>query len=244
MGRTGRLVVDVHSEFPQVTLAAAVVSPTSSNIGRPVPNTNNGLTYTVDINSAVQLADVVIDFSRPEVSVAVAQSCAAMGKACLIATTGHTEDQLAALDAAAKRVALLVAANTSMGVYVMTQMADLATRLLGDSVDIEIVELHHGGKRDAPSGTARALAGAIAEQRGSRLVLQRSGMRQEDELGVRSLRGGDAVGEHTIYFLGRGERIELTHRATDRAIFARGAIRLAVKLATMGPGRKRLADMF
>jgi 4-hydroxy-tetrahydrodipicolinate reductase len=243
-GRTGRLVIDVLPEFQRVELVAAVVSPGSPLAGVSVPNAAGGMTYSSDIVRAAALADVTIDFSRPDISVAVAQACARAGKPCLIATTGHTNEQQAAIAAAAAQVAVLIAPNTSAGVYVATQLARLAARLLGDSVDIEIVELHHRGKRDAPSGTAKALAAAVSEQRQLRTIVHRSDARRDDELGVTSLRGGDVAGEHTVYFLGRGERIELTHRATDRAIFARGAIRLAEKLAGLGPGLKQLADFF
>src|SRR5262249_33181168 len=191
---------------------------------------------------AVALADVAIDFSRPEVSVKVAQACARAGKACLVATTGHTDEQRKVLVEASRHTAVLIAANTSAGVFVTAQMAELACRLLGEAFDIGIVGLHHRGKRDAPSGTAKALSGILGERRGLRTVRQRTDTRQVDELGVASLRGGDVVGDHTIYFLGRGERIELTHRATDRALFARGALHLAERLASQGPGVKTLCD--
>lgn len=240
-GRTGRLVVQVVGEFPQVELAAAVVSPTSQWLGQPVAGSSR-LTYFADIDRAVELADVLVDFSRPEVSVTLAAACARRGKACLIATTGHTDEQRIAILTAAEKIPLLIAANTSLGVFVTSRLAQLAAKLLGNDVDIEIVETHHAGKRDAPSGTAKALAAAINEVRTLRLIRQRMEPRQDDEIGIVSLRGGDVVGEHTIYFLGRGERIELTHRATDRAIFARGAIYLAERLCRLSPGRKQLAD--
>ncbi len=243
-GRVGRLIVEVLPEFANCELVAAVVSPTSRVKGLPVPGAISALAYSCDVLRAVERADVVVDFSRPETSVAVAQACAEFRKPCLIATTGQTVSQLADIEKASKWAAMAVVPNTSVGVFVTTQLAQLATRLLGDSVDIEIVELHHRGKKDAPSGTAKSIAVAINEERRLRPVVGREGARQADEIGIVSGRGGDVPGEHTIYFLGRGERIELTHRATDRAIFARGAIRIAEKLATMGPGLKGLADLF
>jgi 4-hydroxy-tetrahydrodipicolinate reductase len=166
-----------------------------------------------------------------------------IGTPCLIATTGQTEVQRTTIIGASAKVAVLIAPNTSVGVYVTTRMAELAAKLFGDAVDIEIVEAHHRGKRDAPSGTAKAIANAISEAQNLRAVMRGTEPRQAKEVGLASIRGGDVVGEHTVYFLGQGERIELTHRATDRAIFARGAIRLAEKLAPLGPGLKRIADL-
>jgi 4-hydroxy-tetrahydrodipicolinate reductase len=240
-GRVGRLIVDVLPEFPNVQLVAAVVSPTSKIVGSSVAS--GDLSYSSDITAAVSVADVAIDFSKPDVSIKVAHACAAATKPCLIATTGHDESQRNAIVAAAEKTAVLIAPNTSVGVFVTTQMSLLAAKMLGDAVDIEVVELHHRDKRDAPSGTAKAIAAAVGEQQQLQPTAHRAEKRQPNELGVTSLRGGDVPGEHTIYFLGRGERIELTHRATDRAIFARGAIRLAEKLAPLGPGLKRIADL-
>lgn len=228
-GRTGRLVIDVLPEFPTLTLAAAVVSPSNSACGSPVPG-HAGIRFSHGIAAAVEAADVAIDFSRPEVSVEVAAACAAARKPCLIATTGHSEVQIAVLRAAAARVPLLLAPNTSIGVFVATRMAALAARLLGNSVEVAIHETHHAAKRDAPSGTALAIAAALGEAGTSPTIT--------------SARGGDVVGEHTVCFLGRGEQIELTHRATDRRVFARGALRLAEMLIGQPPGFKWMADFF
>jgi 4-hydroxy-tetrahydrodipicolinate reductase len=242
-GRTGRLVVETAPEFPDVELVAAVVSPQSPLLGTSVPGATSPLIYSSNLEDAAKNADVVIDFSTAVVSVAVAETCARYGKACLIATTGHSQEQRQALITASRHCPLLLASNTSMGVFFMSQLVQLASRLISNDFDVEISEFHHRAKRDAPSGTAKLLAEIVATHRSLRTITNRTETRLPDEIGIASLRGGDVPGDHTVYFLGQGERIEITHRAMDRKIFARGAIRLALNLFRFGPGFKTIEDL-
>lgn len=238
-GRTGRLVVDCLPEFPSVSLVAALVSPGSRVIGQLAPNTN--LQYSCDVRAGIALADVVIDFSRADVSAVVAETCADLGKPALIATTGHTDEQLNAIKHSSRRTALLLVSNTSLGLMVAARMVNLGSQMLGGAAEVEIVELHHRNKRDAPSGTAKTLAAAAAAD--GTVTYGREGLRQSGQIGIASLRGGDVVGEHTVYFFLNGERIEVTHRATDRRVFARGALRLAQKLLNRKPGLLQTEDL-
>jgi 4-hydroxy-tetrahydrodipicolinate reductase len=179
-------------------------------------------------------ADVVVDFTSHEASAAHAASCAEAGVALVIGSTGFTPETKARLAEAARKIPIVQSPNMSVGVNVMFALVRDAARTLGDGYDVEIVELHHNKKKDAPSGTAVRLAEVAAEalQRdpAKDLRFARQGMigeRPAREIGVQTLRGGDVVGEHTVYFIGEGERVEVTHRATSREQFARGAVRAA-----------------
>ncbi len=191
--------------------------------------------------AALAGADVVIDFSHRDATQGVAEACARLGKPLVVGTTGLGPAALDALDALGKTRRVVLAPNTSVGVTVLFHLAREAARLLGDEFDAEIVEVHHGKKVDAPSGTALRLAEAVAE--GKRLdtsafVHGRSGIvgaRPPKEIGIHAVRAGDVVGEHTLMLAGPAERIELVHRAHDRALFARGALRAARWVAQPGP---------
>lgn len=190
--------------------------------------------------------DVVIDFSSPAGFSAALDHCLRTGCAFVSGTTGLDAAVDHLLDATRARVASLYAANFSLGVALLTRLvAEAAAAVPG--WDLEIIEAHHSAKRDAPSGTALALGRAAATARGQDLdavaARGRDGVREPGSIGFASLRGGDIVGEHTALLATRGERIELTHRATDRAIFARGAVAAAVWLAGRAPGRYTLADV-
>ena len=198
-------------------------------------------------DSAFPACDVYIDFSSPEgfrqwLAVAVER-----GTPFLSGTTGLSDDDLARLDEAANVIPVLHNTNTSLGVALLNRLAREAARALGDDFDVEIVETHHNQKKDAPSGTANTLADAVLEGLNrSREVLQhgRHGMepREPKSVGLHSLRMGDVVGEHTVHFAGAGERIEITHKATTRDTFARGALHAARWLAKQGPGRYKIDD--
>lgn len=194
-------------------------------------------------------ADVVIDFSTPEGTATRARECAELGAPLVACATGLEATYEAALDEASKRIAVLAAANTSVGVALLVKLVGEAARALGPGYDVELVELHHKGKKDAPSGTALALARALCSATGrdpaKDLVHGRHGKtpRRQGEIGVHALRLGDVVGEHRVYFAGDGERIELAHVATSRDTFARGALRAARWLAGQAPGRYGMADV-
>lgn len=198
-----------------------------------------------DVAAAIANSAVVIDFSAPAACARVAPLCANVGAAYLVASTALTDDDVRALATAARQVAVLQAANLSIGVNVLAELvAEAAARLAG--FDIEISEIHHRHKRDAPSGTALALGAAAKRGRGGlRDVLGRAGeaVRKNDELGFAALRGGDVSGEHTVYFFGNGERVELTHRATTPDIFAHGALTAASWLVGKPAGAYTMRDV-
>jgi 4-hydroxy-tetrahydrodipicolinate reductase len=192
-------------------------------------------------------AEVAIDFSTPSATFALASVAAAAGTAVVSGTTGLGDDARAALDRAATRVPVLWEPNMSVGVYVLSRLVAEAVAAL-PGWDVEVVEIHHKAKTDAPSGTALRIAEAAENARKgpSRLVHGRQGhpgAREADEIGMHALRGGDVVGDHTAYLFGGGERIELTHRATSRDVFAHGALRAAAWIAGRPPGRYTLRDV-
>ncbi len=187
---------------------------------------------------------VVIDFTAPEATVTNALACAAHGVAMVAGTTGLTKDQQATLADAARKAPLLWAPNMSVGVNVLLDILPKLVKMLGPDYDLEMVELHHNKKKDAPSGTALKLAQKLAEARdwdldevGAYCREGIIGARPKEEIGVQTIRGGDVVGVHTTYFLGPGERIEVTHQAHSRETFAQGALRAAAWLAGQQPGR-------
>ncbi len=194
---------------------------------------------------------VVIDFTAPEASVNVAQKCAQNKAGAVIGTTGLNPDQLDQLEKLALETPIFWAPNMSVGINVLLRLMPQLLDLLGNRYDLEIMEIHHRFKKDAPSGTALKLAQVLAASKGLSLenhgVFSRKGIigeREDNDIGVQTLRGGDVVGDHTVYFLGPGERIEVTHRAHSRETFAQGAIRAAKWLDGKNPGRLyTMADM-
>ncbi len=210
-----------------------------------------GVPVQGELSRALQAgADVVVDFTSFEASAAHAAVCAEAGVALVIGSTGFTPEARARVEAAARRVPIVLSPNMSVGVNVLFAMVRRAALALGDAYDVEIVELHHKKKKDAPSGTAMRLAEVAAEALGRDpardLNFGRHGLvgeRPAREIGVQTLRGGDVVGEHTVYFVGEGERLELTHRATSRDQFARGAVRAARWVVGRAPGLYDMADV-
>ena len=195
-------------------------------------------------------ADVFVDFSAPDALAGHLEAARAAGKAILIGTTGLTEEHQHLIDAAAAEIAVIQAANTSLGVNLLSHLVRETAARLGTDWDIEIVDMHHRMKADAPSGTALLLGRAAAEGRGVALdaVAERgrdgmTGAREAGRIGFAALRGGSVAGDHQVIFAGEGERIELGHRAESRAIFARGAIRAALWLAGKPAGRYDMADV-
>lgn len=196
--------------------------------------------------------DVVVDFSSPELlrRLLEAHGDALAGKALVVGTTGLGEEEQALLHRDAERAAVLVAANFSVGVNLLLSLAEQAARVLGPEYDVEVVEAHHRRKVDAPSGTALVLGEAVARGRGAELDAVRRdgrsgrpGERPEGEIGFHSLRGGDVVGEHRVFFIGERERVELAHLAQDRALFAEGALRAARWMAGRPAGWYSMRDV-
>ncbi len=193
---------------------------------------------------------VIVDFSLPGATERNIRRCLELRAPLVLGTTGISAETRALLKEAAKEIPIVSAANFSVGVTLMTRLASLAAKSLGPEWEAELFELHHRHKRDAPSGTALRIGKAVAAANGRRLddvaVMSREKAdraRTEEEIGVMSLRGGNSVGEHTLMFFGEGERIELTHRAMDRAIFARGALRAARWVADRAPGLYDMVDV-
>jgi len=247
-GRMGQAVLRAAVECDDVRIAAALVRADSPAIGQAaVGCASQPLAFSAALGPNVP--DVLIDFSLPAAfDEALALACD-RGMAFVSGTTGLGEVRMAALETAARTIPVLWSANFSLGVAVLAHcVAEAASRLPG--WDCEIVEAHHRHKKDAPSGTALALGRVVAEARGVAFdaVARRAregadAPRRAGEIGFAALRGGDIVGEHMVVFAGDGERIELAHRATDRAIFARGALVAARWLARRAPGRYTMADV-
>lgn len=205
---------------------------------------------TGDLAEHITQCDVVVDFSTPEASVRAVRMAAGAGCAFVSGTTGLTATQQSIFDECARSIPVLQAANFSVGVNVLERLVELASRATGEGFDLEVFEAHHRRKVDAPSGTALFLGEAAA--RGRDTTLDESaqwtrhgqvGPRSEGEIGFQVVRGGDIVGEHTVFVCGDGERLELTHRATDRGIFAQGALRAASWLHAKRPGVYTMSDV-
>jgi 4-hydroxy-tetrahydrodipicolinate reductase len=240
----GRAILHAAGAVDEVLVAAALVRPGSPLEGSAVAGPAlNGV--PLDFSAALDpeaAVSVLVDFSHAE---------AFDGLGLVSGTTGLDERQQLLLDEAARRIPVLWAANFSLGVALLEHLAEIASAKLGPGFDAEIVEAHHRLKRDAPSGTALALGHAVARGRGMTLETAATfarhgqvGVRPDGEVGFAVIRGGDIVGEHTVMFAGMGERLELTHRATNRDVFAAGALRAACWIAGKPPGRYRLADIF
>lgn len=200
--------------------------------------------YPLERNNfeALNGSDVCIDFSHPSALSSLVPACADARCALLVGTSGLSQADDELLLSASKKIPVLKVANTSLGILALEAASQSIKKILGDDFDIEIFEMHHNAKRDAPSGTALALAKSLGQ---SELInYARKSTRTKGEIGVSSARGGDVIGDHTIFFLGNGERIELTHRAQSRALFAQGAIRLAKLLAGRGEGLYSSRDLF
>ncbi len=252
-GRMGQALVDATLAAPDLTLTAALDVAQSAMAGADAGagiGRQTGVIVGADIDAAIQSCDVLIDFTRPEGTLAHAAACAHRGVRLVAGTTGLDAAQKARLAAFAQRVPIVFAANMSVGVNVLVKLVEFAAARLGPAYDVEIVEMHHRHKVDAPSGTALRLGEAAAKGAGVALddhaVFARQGAtgeRKAGTIGFATLRGGDVVGEHTVVFAGAGERIELTHRATSRATFAEGALRAARYIATRGPGVYDMADV-
>jgi len=255
-GRMGGTLARRVQDTAGMVLAGGTERDGSPHLGQDVGTVAGGkpagAQVVGDLSAALGQAggvDVVIDFTAPKASVAHARLCAARKVPVVIGTTGLEAEERAAIAEAAKQTAVVLAPNTSVGVNVVFQIAAELARALGDGYDVDILEAHHRMKKDAPSGTALKLAEVVAEALGrdsKDFTLSRQGQigaRPAREIGVQTLRGGDVVGEHTVYFFGDGERVELTHRATSRDQFARGAVRAAQWLVGRSPGLYDMRDV-
>jgi 4-hydroxy-tetrahydrodipicolinate reductase len=251
-GRMGQSILQVLRQSPSWRLGAAVASAGSPRLGRDAASDGEPLGVPVgcDARQALDGATVAMDFSLAAAVGAHAQACAAAGVPLLVGATGLDSATHQALGLAARRIAVLVAPNTSVGVGVLSELAASAARRLGPDFDVEILDAHHRDKRDAPSGTALALGEVIAAARGQTLAAaavpdrqHAAGARAPGSIGFAVVRAGDIVGEHTVIFAAAGERLEITHRATDRLTFARGALRAAEWLTGQAAGLYRMENV-
>ncbi len=253
-GRMGKALIEAVTINPEATLTAAIERPESTLIGADAGELA-GIGH-LDVKVAVDLADVVddfdvlIDFTAPVATVANAGVCAAHGKQMVIGTTGFTDEQKAQLLAVENDTALCMASNFSTGVNLCFKLLDLAAKVLGDDVDIEVYEAHHRHKVDAPSGTALSMgevvAGALGRDLKEVAVYGREGQtgaRDRQTIGFATVRAGDIVGDHTVTFAAEGERVEITHKASSRMSFARGAVRAASWIATKENGLFDMQDV-
>ena len=254
MGQT--LIAAVLAQ-PDMTLAAALEIAGSPLLGRDAGEhcgAASGVLIGADVAAALGQADVLIDFTRPAATLAHVAACAGAGVGAVVGTTGLTEADRQALAEAGRAIPLVYAPNMSVGVNVLLELVALAAKRLGADYDVEIVEMHHRHKVDAPSGTALKLGEAVATARGRDLktdgVFVREGVtgeRKPGSIGFATLRGGDVVGDHTVVFAGPGERIELAHKAASRATFAQGALRaarfVAGRRAARAPGVYGMQDV-
>jgi len=253
-GRMGQTLIEATLGEADLALSAAFDVPGSPLLGRD-PGERlgraTGIVVSDDPAKALADADVLIDFTRPEGTLRHLEACLRHGTALVIGTTGFSTEQRDAIARGAARVPIVLAPNMSVGVNVLAKLVREAARALGDAYDIEVVEMHHRHKVDAPSGTALQLGAAAAmgagrdlEQCGVYARHGHTGPRSAGSIGFATLRGGDVVGEHTVIFAGTGERIELTHRALSRGNFAAGALRAARYAAQRrATGAAGLADM-
>ena len=245
-GRMGRMLIREIDAAPGLELAAATDLPGGEAIGQDsglLAGTGSNSVVIAADPAALAGADVIIDFTSPAASVAHAAIAADAGRALVVGTTGLTAAAEAALAEAAKSIPLVYCANTSVGVTLLARLVEQVAAQLVEGWDIEILEAHHHHKVDAPSGTALALGEAAARGRGvaldevSDMVRKgQTGARKSGDIGFAVLRGGDVTGEHSVIFFGDSERVEISHKATDRAIFARGALRAARFAAAASPG--------
>lgn len=253
-GRMGKNLIEAVLQAGGAGLTAAVDRPDSSLIGADVGELaalgRIGVPLSGDLVAVLDDFDVLIDFTHPSVTLRNLAICRAAGKAMVIGTTGFTVEEKKQLGEAAKEIPIVFAANYSVGVNLCLKLLDTAARVLGDEVDIEIIEAHHRHKVDAPSGTALAMGEAIAAAQGKRLadcaVYAReghTGERAAGSIGFATVRGGDIVGDHLAMFIGEGERIEIAHRSNSRQGYAQGSLRAAHFLAGRGPGLYGMDDV-
>ncbi len=253
-GRMGRELVRAIAAAPGCTVSGGTEAPGNAFVGRDVGEVAGiepvGTRISDDAASVIAGADAILDFTSPKATVAFARFAAESHTVHIIGTTGFDAASEAAIADAAKKTVVVKAGNMSLGVNLLVELTRKVAAALGPDFDIEILEMHHRMKVDAPSGTALMLGKAAAEGRDVNLdrasVRARdghTGPRGEGDIGFATLRGGNVVGDHTVIFAGDGERIELTHRATDRGIFARGAIKAAIWGKGRAPGLYSMADV-
>jgi 4-hydroxy-tetrahydrodipicolinate reductase len=250
-GRMGQMLIEALRAAGDCVLAGALDRADSPALGQDAGafgGQSTGVRVTSDLDAGLAGAQALIDFTRPEATLAHLAACRRLGVALVIGTTGFTEAQKTAIAAAARDIAIVMAPNMSVGVNVTLKLLEMAAKALATGYDIEIIEAHHRHKVDAPSGTALKMGEVIAQALGRELkdcaVYARhghTGERDPSTIGFATIRGGDIVGDHTALFAGTGERIEISHKSSSRAGYAQGSLRAVRFLAGKPPG---LYDMF
>lgn len=253
-GRMGKALIEAVATNPQATLTATISSPNSSLLGADAGEIagigKKGVTLVGNLADVIDQFDVLIDFTTPATTLTNAELCAAHGKGIVVGTTGFSASEKQTLLAYQQRIPLCIAANFSTGVNLCLKLLQTAAQVLGADSDIEIVEAHHRHKVDSPSGTALRMGEVIAETLNRDLdkvaIYGREGQigpRKRENIGFATVRGGDVVGDHTVMFLADGERVEITHKASSRMSFARGAVRAAVWLHQQKSGLFDMQDV-
>lgn len=252
-GRMGQAILRASRRIPDIRIVAALETPQCTAIGQDAGMLagigNIGVVIDANPLSALKMADVAIDFSAPEATAEHARLAAECRKALIVGTTGLNDDQSAAVRAAARTIPVVWAANMSLGMNLLFSLTRQAARILRQ-YDIEIIETHHRHKKDSPSGSALRLAEAAADGAGLDLktsaVYGREGLvgeRPNKQIGIHAIRGGDVVGDHTVLFAEDGERVELTHKASNRECFAMGALKAALWIASQPAGLYSMRDV-
>ncbi|WP_081090132.1 4-hydroxy-tetrahydrodipicolinate reductase [Vibrio splendidus] len=253
-GRMGRNLVKAAHHNSEASVGAGSERPESSLVGVDVGELCGEGRFDValvdDLSKAIEEFDVIVDFTAPVSTLANIELCKRHGKKLIIGTTGFSEEEKQVIDAASKEMPIVMAPNYSVGVNLVFKLLEKAAKVMGDYCDVEIVEAHHRHKVDAPSGTAigmgEAIAGAMGNELNNVAVWSREGItgeRTKDEIGFATIRAGDIIGEHTAMFADIGERVEITHKATDRMTFANGAIKAAVWLNDKPAGFYTMTDV-
>jgi 4-hydroxy-tetrahydrodipicolinate reductase len=253
-GRMGGRLIQSVLEAEGLKLTGAVERSGHSQIGMDAGLAAGvgelGVKIVDDLATALAAADVLIDFTFPEVTLANLDVCVGMNKMLVSGSTGFTPEQKKIVEEQARQIPVVLAPNMSVGVNACFKLLKEAAAILGDDFDVEVVELHHNKKKDSPSGTAVRMGEVVAEALGRDYNqvanYHREGMcgeRTREEIGMQTVRGGDIVGEHTVYFIGMGERIEISHRAMSRDMFARGAVRACSWLRDKAPGLYDMQDV-
>jgi len=253
-GRIGRHIVEMVTDDPELILVGGLVKPGQmhiSNNGRFADWCGrSGVVVTESLGQLLETSDVIIDFSTPEASIANLKKCRRYGKAMVIGSTGFTHGDSTLIREFARNIPVVHSPNMSVGVNVIFRMIKEVAGILGDDFDVEIMEAHHRMKKDSPSGTALHLGKVVAETLGRNLNMVAScfregtnNVRDQKEIGMQSIRGGDIIGDHTVYFIGKGERIEITHRAQNREMFSQGAVKAAKWLVDREPGLYGMNDV-
>ena len=252
-GRMGRMLIEALAAADDLALSGALDVPGSPAIGQDAcafSGKHSGVPVTAELRSGLAGAQVLIDFTRPEGTMAHLALCRELGVNAVIGTTGFSTEQKAQIAEHAKHIAIMMAPNMSVGVNVVLRLLDVAARALNEGYDIEIIEAHHRHKVDAPSGTALKMGEVVAAALGRDLkdcaVYAREGVtgeRDPSTIGFATVRGGDIVGDHTVLFAGTGERIEITHRSSSRATYAQGSLRAARFLAERANGLFGMNDV-